>query len=54
MRLTLLTTLLGCLVATAGFTAEDDEVVVGPITVNPQDQIQRFGMANFDQMLLFF
>jgi len=51
MRLTLLTTLLGCLLATAGFAAEDDEVVVGPITPNSQEQFQRFGMPNFDQML---
>jgi hypothetical protein len=43
--------LLVVLFFSAGFAAEDDEVVVGPITPNPQEQFQQFGMPNFDQML---
>jgi hypothetical protein len=43
--------LLVVLLVSASFAAEDDEVVVGPITPNPQEQLQQFGMPNFDQML---
>jgi len=51
MRLHLLTMLLAGLLAASALAAEDDEVVVGPITPDPQQQFQNFGMPNFDQML---
>jgi hypothetical protein len=39
-------------VAAQCLAAEDDEVVVGPLTVNSQEQMmQRFGIADFDQMV---
>src|SRR6187200_3138955 len=51
MRFKLLPLLLAGLLTVAGYAAEDDEVVVGPIAPAQPDQMQRFGMANFDQML---
>jgi hypothetical protein len=49
MRLSCL--LLNIALAAACLAAEDDEVVVGPLTLDPQEQFQRFGQMNFDQML---
>ena len=51
MQFKLVSLLLTCWLAAACYAVEDDEVVVGPITPNPQEQLQQFGQMNFDQML---
>ena len=39
------------LTATVAVASEDDEIVVGPIATNPENQLQHLGFPNFDQIL---